>query len=211
MNSKREWRGVMRDRLKDWDPDRLEAAGRAAMQRLDGLSEWSRVRDPAAAAASAPPALGAFLSGAGEISTGPALRRALGRGWRVAVPAWHPAHAAYRLAWLEEDADLRPGPHGIPEPAAPRWARRTALDVLLVPGLAFDMKGGRLGRGGGFYDRMLAVYSGFRVGFAVEAQRVEDGLPMNRRDRRVDALATDAGIWRFDRPGDGTGRKGGSG
>ncbi|MBP7275252.1 MAG: 5-formyltetrahydrofolate cyclo-ligase [Kiritimatiellae bacterium] len=207
MTSKSEWRALMRDRLSAWTPEDLESAGRKAMQELDRLPEWSRARDPAASP-SDPPALGVFLSGAGEISTGPALRRALGRGWRMAVPAWSSKHNVYWFAWLEEDADLRPGPHNIPEPVSPRWVRPNALDLLLVPGLAFDMKGGRLGRGGGFYDRMLARYTGFRVGFALDLQRIGEALPMHRTDQRVDALATDAGVWRFHSPDDGPGREG---
>ena len=69
-------------------------------------------------------------------------------------------------------------------------------DVLLVPLLAFDAAGGRLGYGGGFYDRTLAGLPGrFRLGCAFAAQQV-DAVPVGPYDIRLDAVATEAGIIR---------------
>ncbi len=197
MTEKSEMRARMRARLRALSADDLESAGRAALRNLDALPAWNRT--PASAGSNPPPcALGAFLSMPGEISTGPLLRRALGRGWRIAVPAWHARHGVYRFAWLEEEEGTRDGPHGIPEPASPRWIRPHALRLILVPGLAFDSAGGRLGQGGGFYDRMLAIYSGVRVGLALDLQRGDPPLPMGAHDQRMDALVTDRGFWSFN-------------
>lgn len=198
MSEKKEIRSRMRARLRQCSPEDLENAGRAALMNLEALPEW-RPSSPGSTPAQPPSAaLGAFLSGAGEISTGPLLRRALGRGWRAAVPAWHPRHRVYRLAWLDEEDGVREGPHGIPEPASPRWIRRDSLSLIIVPGLAFDTAGGRIGQGGGFYDRMLALYSGLRVGIAMDFQRTDQPLPMLAHDQGMHALVTDRGLWRFD-------------
>ena len=77
----------------------------------------------------------------------------------------------------------------------------TPLDMLVVPGLAFDAKGGRLGRGKGYYDRYISESvracagmgrpAPFLVGLCVEAQLLEE-VPMEPSDRPLDALATSA-------------------
>lgn len=69
-------------------------------------------------------------------------------------------------------------------------------DTLLIPLLAFDATDGRLGYGGGFYDRILAAQSGrFRLGGAFAAQQV-DAVPVGPYDMRLDAVATENGIIR---------------
>jgi 5-formyltetrahydrofolate cyclo-ligase len=69
-------------------------------------------------------------------------------------------------------------------------------DMLLIPLLAFDSTGGRLGYGGGYYDRTLAALPGrFRLGCAFAAQQV-DAVPIGPYDIRLDAVATENGIIR---------------
>jgi 5-formyltetrahydrofolate cyclo-ligase len=63
-------------------------------------------------------------------------------------------------------------------------------DAVLVPGLGFDVNGGRLGRGGGFYDRLLAAGTACRVGVAFECQVVE-ALPLEPHDRRMEFIITE--------------------
>jgi 5-formyltetrahydrofolate cyclo-ligase len=70
-------------------------------------------------------------------------------------------------------------------------------DVLLIPLLAFDAAGHRLGYGGGFYDRTLAGLPGrFRLGCAFATQQVDE-VPAGPYDIRLDAVATEAGVIRF--------------
>ena len=98
-------------------------------------------------------ALYAYLSYNQEVRTAPILRRAWQDGKRVAVP--RVAGEALEFLWLEPDSPLASGYRGIPEPiGGERADDPTAL--LLMPGLAFDPHGNRLGYGGGFYDRFLA-------------------------------------------------------
>jgi 5-formyltetrahydrofolate cyclo-ligase len=69
------------------------------------------------------------------------------------------------------------------------------LDLVLVPGLAFDEKGARLGRGGGFYDRLLASKSATTLAMGVAfAFQLESKLPLEPHDVAMDAVLTDAGV-----------------
>jgi 5-formyltetrahydrofolate cyclo-ligase len=84
---------------------------------------------------------------------------------------------------------------GILEPeAAFPGVGASRIDVVLVPGLAFDRSGHRLGYGGGFYDRLLRrLHRGWRVGIAYEFQLV-DRLPSEPHDERLDAIVTAGGV-----------------
>lgn len=98
--------------------------------------------------------------------------------------------------------DLTSGSFGIWEPAAnpARLVAPDAFDLVLVPGLAFDLDGGRLGRGAGFYDRFLATLSKKTrfVGVALDEQLVEK-TPRDAFDLPVDALATPSRLVLFRR------------
>jgi 5-formyltetrahydrofolate cyclo-ligase len=89
--------------------------------------------------------------------------------------------------------DLVEGPFGILEPRADAPGADPQADFILVPGLAFDPEGGRLGRGGGFYDRFLAGFQGVKVGVCFP-ELVVDEIPMEPHDIRMDFVATSEGI-----------------
>ncbi|CAN5441434.1 MAG: 5-formyltetrahydrofolate cyclo-ligase [Actinomycetota bacterium] len=88
-------------------------------------------------------------------------------------------------------ADLHPGYMGVMEPKSPA-IDASVLDVIVVPGVAFDRDGGRLGQGGGHYDRTLARLGSetFRVGFCFSCQIV-DRVPREDHDEFLDALVTE--------------------
>jgi len=69
----------------------------------------------------------------------------------------------------------------------------TALDIVLVPGVAFDRRGGRLGFGGGFYDRFLPTTPALRVGVTYDSCLVDE-LPCNQADQRMDWIVTPQGL-----------------
>ncbi len=138
----------------------------------------------------------------GEADVMPLLSALARRGHRLCLPAvtGKTEPLAFR-AWQPGEA-LPAGYQGIPEPVA--GAERLRPDVVLVPLLAFDSSGHRLGYGGGFYDRTLAALraegSVSAVGIAFSAQKV-DRIPGSNHDQRLDAVLTELGIVRFARKG----------
>jgi 5-formyltetrahydrofolate cyclo-ligase len=133
----------------------------------------------------------------GEVDLGALIAAARAEGRTVALPRVVASAEGPRLelhAW-PPSAQLVPGTFGIGEPA-PDWpvVAREDLDLGLIPGVAFDAAGGRLGRGGGYYDRLLAG-RGARprmVGVGFAFQRVQR-VPCEAHDARVDALVTEEG------------------
>jgi 5-formyltetrahydrofolate cyclo-ligase len=89
---------------------------------------------------------------------------------------------------------MSPGAFGIHEPLE-HWPR-VRPDLLLVPLLAFDGRGHRLGYGGGFYDRTLALLNVPAIGIAYAGQEVAS-LPDEPHDRRLDMILTEQGIRAF--------------
>jgi 5-formyltetrahydrofolate cyclo-ligase len=104
------------------------------------------------------------------------------------------------IAWgrAEDWDELAPGWFGIPEPSDRSGIAPTPEDVVLLPGLAFDRNGWRLGRGGGHYDRAFppGAESPWLVGVGYSFQWLVE-VPHDSRDRRLDAIVTENGwVWR---------------
>ncbi len=96
-----------------------------------------------------------YLSYNQEVRTLPILARALEDGKRVAVPKVYGEEM--RFVYLSDLSQVVPGYRGIPEPAVDTPVARDPAALVLMPGLAFDEAGHRIGYGGGFYDRFLAL------------------------------------------------------
>lgn len=116
-------------------------------------------------------------------------------GGVVLLPRWHAGSEEYLPAVFPPGGALVAGPHGVQEPTASApWAGDEPLDLVLVPGLAFDRQGCRLGRGRGFYDRLLSrLAAGNRWGVGFDLQVVAE-VPREPHDVNLDLVAT-PGIW----------------
>lgn len=117
---------------------------------------------------------------------------------QVLVPAYRKKARRYDLARLRPGDLVKAGHWSVPEPVRPHWAKPARVDLVVIPGLAFDRIGGRIGHGGGYYDRILAgmaMQKAFKVGLALECQMV-DRVPMNARDIRMDAVVTERAVYR---------------
>ena len=101
------------------------------------------------------------------------------------------------LCRVDSMYELLPGAFGVREPAADLTCTVApdSLDLVLVPGVAFTRSGERLGRGGGFYDRLLASLPAHvcKIGTCFSAQLLDE-LPVEPHDQRVDFLATEDGL-----------------
>jgi 5-formyltetrahydrofolate cyclo-ligase len=133
-----------------------------------------------------------FYSPVGEeLDVWPLLLDALAGGKTVALPRFMPAASVYAAAQILDPAqDLRPGQFGIREPgAACPTIPLNRLDFVLVPGVGFDLSGHRLGRGRGFYDRLLKQVRGLKCGVAFDEQ-VVPALPVAPHDVTLDCILT---------------------
>jgi 5-formyltetrahydrofolate cyclo-ligase len=127
---------------------------------------------------------------AGEPDIRPLLEEALAGHKTLALPRFNAQLGDYDICPVTGLADLKPGHFGILEPGlkCPVFPRER-LDFLLVPGLAYDIMGRRLGRGKGYFDRLLAGVQGHKCGVAFDWQVVEE-VPVGPRDVGVDSLLT---------------------
>ncbi|HKW29157.1 MAG TPA: 5-formyltetrahydrofolate cyclo-ligase [Verrucomicrobiae bacterium] len=121
----------------------------------------------------------------------PLLEKLLPTKKICALPAFDSATQNYSARRVQNlTADIATGKFGIREPSAgcPEISP-DVLDLILVPGIAFDLRGHRLGRGRGFYDRLLAKGRGIKCGVAFDGQMVKE-LPAGTHDVRMDFVAT---------------------
>lgn len=130
-----------------------------------------------------------FSSFGSEVPTAPLIERLHERGIVVALPRIE-AGELVPVAYTPGDP-VRTASFGALEPIGRNGLEPASLDVVGVPGVAFDRLGGRVGYGGGYYDRFLRGLSAFRVGLAFGLQVVEDPLPAGRFDLPVQAIVTE--------------------
>ena len=191
-----ELRGPMRERRRGLTVrDRLDAAAGVAANLLPELSAFDG-------------RVAGYWAVGGELPLH-AVQSNLPATLRWCLPV---LHGDGRLRFREWSAGqpLAPNRHGIPEPSAGPLLDASGLAVVLVPLLAFDAKGNRLGQGGGWYDRSFAFRrtgdgepratqrSPRLVGIAYEWQQV-DGLEAAEWDVPLDAVATPSAFHRFER------------
>ncbi len=144
---KKELRKKIQELRDNIDPEKRKELSERINQRLWTLPEIKSART-----------LLFFISFRSEVDTLPMIRRAMKEGKRVCVPCTEPetrGMVASIVENLEEDLEL--GNYDIWEPRREclRPVPPEEIDVILVPGVAFDLRGGRLGYGGGYYDRFL--------------------------------------------------------
>jgi len=128
------------------------------------------------------------------------LEGALAEGKIVALPRFDKANRCYVPRRVQDlRNEIATGHFGIREPAAncPEMPL-VDFELVLVPGVAFDWHGHRLGRGKGYYDRWLAGYAGTKIGVAFDEQ-VVGTVPAGKHDVRLDFILTPTRWVRCDR------------
>lgn len=178
---------------RDAEPER-EAKGEAIREYLRYLPIFGRARTVAT-----------YVGVKSEVPTLPLIEEMLAGRKRVLVPAV--VGSDVRLVRIDSTAELVAAPFGLLEPGAgirdrlDRRAQPAEVDLFLVPGVVFDRKGGRIGYGKGFYDRILArARAGTpTVGLGFEAQ-VVPSIPMGPADIHIKHLVTERMVYTFERP-----------
>lgn len=132
-----------------------------------------------------------FASLPDEPDLWPLLETALAKKKLAALPCFDGDNQTYlprRVTDLR--VEILCGPFGIREPSATCVdIPLEDLDLALVPGVAFDLAGRRLGRGKGFYDRLLENFTGKKIGVAFDEQ-VAEAVPAEKNDVRMDFIVT---------------------
>lgn len=174
----------MRLRRRQLPPEEQQEAAQRVFDLLAGFEPYRRAK-----------CVMAYAACRGELSLDMVLQDALASGKTLLLPRCE-ANGCMTARRIETCSDLEPGTYGLMEPKAGcRPADPKAIDVILVPGTAFDREGSRIGQGAGYYDRFLLQTDALRVGvchgFALQ-KRVEQ----EKHDIRMDYVITPVGIIR---------------
>jgi 5-formyltetrahydrofolate cyclo-ligase len=135
-----------------------------------------------------------FWSFGSEVPTRPLIDRLHERGVTVALPRIEGAELV-PVRYVPGDPTTLTS-FGAEEPVGGVRLDPSAIDVVGVPGVAFDRRGRRIGYGGGYYDRFLRGLRAFTVGLAFELQVLDEDLPGGSFDLAVDAIVTEDGTVR---------------
>jgi 5-formyltetrahydrofolate cyclo-ligase len=126
-----------------------------------------------------------------ELDPAPAIWRLRSRGVRICYPRIE-APGVLDLHYVDHELELVPGPFGLAQPSehAPRTPHEL-IDAVIIPGVAFDAQGMRLGYGGGYYDRLLPMcrIDCVRIGIAFDEQMVHH-IPVEEHDATMDVVVT---------------------
>ncbi|MCM8757573.1 MAG: 5-formyltetrahydrofolate cyclo-ligase [Candidatus Omnitrophica bacterium] len=130
-----------------------------------------------------------YMAYDGEVETEEMIKESLNKGKIVSVPVCDQKRRRIIPCKIERNTIFKIGPYGIKEPLRKIPLPIKALDLVIVPGLAFDKKGNRLGRGKGYYDRFLKKISSktVSVGLAFDFQ-IFNHLPVSTSDVSVDRV-----------------------
>jgi 5-formyltetrahydrofolate cyclo-ligase len=178
---KRAKRRIRREVLRERDAAPVAArveTGRRVVERFLALPEVERAAT-----------VMVFWSFGSEVPTGPLIERLHRRGVAVALPRIEDAGLA-PIAYAPGDPTT-PTSFGAEEPVRDAPLDPSSIDVVAVPGVAFDRRGGRIGYGAGFYDRFLRGLPAFSVGLAFGLQVLDRDLPAGSFDLPVDAIVTE--------------------
>jgi 5-formyltetrahydrofolate cyclo-ligase len=128
-----------------------------------------------------------------ELDVWPVLELSLALGTNCALPFFNSAAQTYSARRVQNlTTDISTGKFGVREPVSSCVEiPPEKFDLVLVPGVAFDLRGNRLGRGKGFYDRLLAGTSGVKCGVGYDFQLLEK-IPVEPHDAKVDFILTPA-------------------
>ncbi|MCL1828849.1 MAG: 5-formyltetrahydrofolate cyclo-ligase [Oscillospiraceae bacterium] len=185
MTAKKELRKKLLEELEKPGEDRYVDCDLEIFRNVTGLPEYKKART-----------VFVYYSVGREADTKRIIEKSLGDRKRVALPmsacVSAPCFAEYTPGRLVVSGRLNiPSPAGDAAPVEPRED-----DIMIIPGLAFDAAGYRLGRGGGFYDRYLAKRSCFKTGICPDRFFLPE-LPVEGFDVLMDCVVTEKRIVRF--------------
>ena len=139
-----------------------------------------------------------YMQRNGEVITQEIIERCFEHDKIVVLPAFDIIKHTMQLMKVDNlNADMKPGPRGVlePDPAHCNVVPIDCIDIAIIPGVALDEKGGRIGSGEGYYDRLIPKLSATtrKVALAFESQIIQQ-VPLESHDRHVDIVITEERI-----------------
>jgi 5-formyltetrahydrofolate cyclo-ligase len=181
---KAQWRRRMRERLRQVPAAERARASAALVEVIAAQPLWREAKTVLL-----------YSALPDELEVSALLAAALAQGKRVGLPAFDVTTGGYQPREVRDmGRDLAPGRYGILEPG-PETGEISLklLDLVVVPALGFNQDGVRLGRGAGYYDRMLAGFAGQKWGVGY-AWQVGLDFPGEPQDVAMEAVATPSGL-----------------
>jgi 5-formyltetrahydrofolate cyclo-ligase len=179
MKNKQDIRREMAAQRMALDPQWIESASERIISKIRSMEAYQSAES-----------IALYMAVDGEVKVDALFRDCWNAGKCTCIPFFHADTGVYEMAELTPDTECRPGPCGIREPAAPVPFALDAIDLMVVPGVAFDEAGHRLGHGKGYYDRLLAGFSGISVAPAFNFQ-ILPAIPVEGHDRPVNIIITE--------------------
>ncbi len=192
-NAKNEFRKLARERILAMSEQQRKNKSLKAVSNLKSLDEFSRAK-----------CVMVYVSKKDEVDTIGLITDMLKSGKRVAVPFVDEERMELIPCEISNLEELAVGTFGVmePDPGNLRIVNTEEIDVVVVPGMAFDRNCNRLGRGKGYFDRFLKRLNGGKkvIGLAFSEQ-VFDSIPVEENDAKVDIVVTESSIIRCDAGG----------
>lgn len=158
------------------------------------LAETAMTRSPVFEEAES---IALYYSYQNEVETSFLFQESQKKGKKIAYPKILKSKSCMEFFWVNSLSEFIPSELGPLEPKEEshlRMAELSSIDLMVIPALAFDLKGWRIGRGKGFYDKTLKRFSGVRVGLAYSFQVMESIPHETEMDEPVHWLATENGL-----------------
>lgn len=175
MLNKRELRQIVRQRKREFSQQQLAEFSLAVIRRLETEPHFAKAKT-----------VMLYCSLPDEVDTMPLLRNTIGK--TILLPKVT-SDTTMEIRLYESEKDLAEGAFHIMEPRGPLFTDYGKIDVAVVPGMAFDEKGNRLGRGKGYYDRFLSQLPPciYKIGVCFDFQKF-DAIPSEATDVTMDLI-----------------------
>lgn len=180
MNEKKKLRSALREQYKQLNASHIAEIDKALIARVEDHRAYQTAKQ-----------IFLYASVANEVDTKTLIANAYKNGKTVALPK---CEAMGKMQFFAYDGNLIEGRYHILEPTSDVLLEPAEDDVIIVPGLAFDKMGYRMGQGGGYYDRYLSKYRCISIGVCRE-QFMCNEIPKEWNDLPVDYVITEATVY----------------
>ncbi|MEN7972361.1 MAG: 5-formyltetrahydrofolate cyclo-ligase [Verrucomicrobiota bacterium] len=182
MPPKQQIRREIGARRKELKPQWVETSSTQIVENLQSLKAFQTAKTVAL-----------YMAIAGEVNIDALFPKCRESGKHVCIPVFNSVSKIYEMAEITPETKFTRGHYGIMEPQKVALVSMKEVDLVAVPGVAFDRKGNRLGRGGGYYDRLLEGFSGISAAIAFDFQILQK-IPTEQHDKPVDVLVTESEV-----------------